>query len=535
MVFVAVSPDGRRSEWPLEEKEYQVGRADGQVRENWLAIEGDPHLSRQHFSIRPQAGRLRVQRSPGARNPLFCAGQEQDAFELSPGQLFTTGKSQFGLRTQQPAGEATLFGISREKARLRRLEDCFAAVTQVLERLRRDPGGTRPWRPAFAVVQDLLPSVQSLMFLEIQGDSQRIVEEKSLASSAFELPADLIRLALQQNSTVTRFNTPVMEIDGGTVSAITSWVVLAPIRALESSAYALVAFGKDYLDQEALDEVAAIIDVVADLVGHHLIVQQAAEYSNLLGVFGHHVGTLFKTSGALKLWGDPEQPAEVRQVLDNLLPIWGVSQAISLHKKQGEHDSRQLPPDWLLPQPHQRCSQAELVSSLESLVAYVYHGQSEPPFLPWQLHQGPIEPMPLRSLPPLNDNPMVFDKTLALTIGLIEMLSNLRKYPLARGAGREDRRELAELSEAERSVFITCGADQHTAWVQIDQPVVTTGEGQIPQSRSLERIRALETRLLKGLVETGLAQQRGPTSQEHIVRVAQRWTYYWGRLGAQDE
>ena len=525
LVFVAVGPDGQRREWALQDREYQVGRADGQQRENWLAIEGDPHLSRQHFSIRPQAGGLKVWRSPGARNPLFCGGQEREAFEISPGQLFNTGKTQFGLRTQQPAGEATLFGLSKEKARLRRLEDCFAAVTQVLERLRSDPSGTAPWLPAFSVIQSLLPSVESLIFVEIQGGNQRILDRQSFSQATVDVPDELLHLALERNSTVTRLNTPSLEPGGGTISAVVNWVVVAPIRGLESSAYALAAFGSDYLDQEALEEVAAIIDVVADLVGHHLIVQQAAEYSNLLGVFGHHVGTLFKTSGALKLWADPQQAPEVRHALNNLLPIWGVSQAISLHKKQGEHDSQALPADWILP----TCTGTPK-DSLESLVSYVYNSSAEPPFLPWSLDGDPIAERPLQSLPPLNDNPMVFDKTLALTIGLIEMLNNLRKYPLARGAGREDRRELSQLEPCERAVLIECGANDQQAWVNIEQPLVTTGQGQIPQSRSLERIRALESRLLRGLVETGEARLIGTTSQEHIVRVGQRWTYFWGRL-----
>lgn len=528
MVFVAVSPDGQRREWALQEKEYQVGRADGHTRENWLAVEGDPHLSRQHFSIRPEAGKLHVQRSPGARNPLFWSGQETDSFTLSPGQLFTTGKTQFGLRTQQPAGETTLFGISKQKARLRRLEDCFAAVVQVLDRLRRDPAGA-PWRPAFAVIESLLPSVERLMFVEVEGGTQRVVDLQKFGPTEFEMPGDLLNRALEQNSTVTQMQSPALDSSAsGTISAAMSWVVVAPMRGLESSAYAMAAFGSDYLDEEELEEVAAIIDVVADLVGHHLIVRQASEYSNLLGVFGHHVGTLFKTSGALKLWGDPSQPAEVKQVLNNLLPIWGVSQAISLHKKQGEHDTRALPADWL--RPGWNGSGADLLSPLESLVCYVYNAHSEPPFLPWRLRGRPVAARPLESLPPLQDNPLVFDKTLALTIGLVEMLSNLRKYPEARGAGREDRRELAELSESERLVHILCKADDDEAIVEIDQPVVTTGEGLVPQSRSLQRIRALETRLLRGLVETGPAEQVGTTSQPHILRVGQRWTYRYGRL-----
>lgn len=344
-VFVAVGPDGQRREWALQDREYQVGRADGQQRENWLAIEGIPHLSRRILPFAPRPVGSKCGAARGARNPLFCGGQEREAFEISPGQLFNTGKTQFGLRTQQPAGEATLFGLSKEKARLRRLEDCFAAVTQVLERLRSDPSGTSPWLPAFSVIQSLLPSGgQSLIFVDIEGGNQRILDRQSFSQATVDVPDELLHLALERNSTVTRLNTPSLEPGGGTISAVVNWVVVAPIRGLESSAYALAAFGSDYLDQEALEEVAAIIDVVADLVGHHLIVQQAAEYSNLLGVFGHHVGTLFKTSGALKLWADPQQAPEVRHALNNLLPIWGFPRLSRCTKSKASMTARHFPP-----------------------------------------------------------------------------------------------------------------------------------------------------------------------------------------------
>lgn len=522
MVFVAVSPDGKRHEWTLDEGEYQVGRSDGQQRPHHLAVEGDPHLSRQHFSVQLKQGRMLVRRSVGARNPIFWNGQENDAFEIKVGQFFTTGKTQFGLRRGQAPGELTLFGFSKEKARLRRLQDCFDAVLQLLERLRKDPAGSTPWRPAFEVIRNLLPRVEQLMFVEILGTSQRVLDSQGGAPE--ELPPQLVRQALQQYSTVTSINQAPVDDQDKTLAALARWRVLSPLHGLESSSYALSAAGTGYLEPEDLEEVAAIIDLVAELVGHHLVVQQASEYSNLLGVFGHHVGTLFKTSGALRLWSDRSQSPEVRRVIHNLLPVWGVSQAISLHKKQGEQG--QLPADWVI------AGWNEPAAILESLRAFIANQMTEEPFLPWFLEGARLLPgeRGLLSLPPLNDNPVVLDKTLALTIGLLEMLNNLRKYPEARGAGREDRRELNELPEQERRVDLICVLENGSAVVQLEQPVVTTGESGIPQSRSLDRIRALEGRLLGGLVETGKPEKVGETSLPHIWRIRQRWVYYWGRL-----
>jgi len=530
MVFVAVSPDGKRHEWTLDAEEYQVGRADGQVRPHHLAVEGDPHLSRLHFSVVAHNGTLKVRRNTGARNPIFWNGHESDDFEIKVGQFFTTGKTQFGLRREQAPGELTLFGFSKEKARLRRLQDCFDAVIQLLERLRRDPAGGTPWRPAFEVIGNLLPRVDQLMFIEVQGAVQRMLDHQGTVRES--LPDSLVHQALEQRSTVTSVQQADVDDLDKTVAALSRWLVVSPLHGLESSTYILSASGSGYLEREDLEEVAAIIDLVAELVGHHLVVQQASEYSNLLGVFGHHVGTLFKTSGALRLWNDRTQSPEVRGVIHHLLPIWGVSQAISLHKKQGEQGV--LPAEWLTPGWEQgpRLA-AAILDSLRSLVGYLHSSvPSEPPFLPWWLEGQALdlEECRLLSLPPLNDNPVVLDKTLAVTIGLVEMLNNLRKYPEARGAGREDRRELNELPEEERRVHFRCFLEEETAVVELTQPVVTTGDGSIPQSRSLDRIRALEGRLLGGMVETGRPHQLAETSQPHIVRIAQRWTYFWGRL-----
>ena len=303
-----------------------------------------------------------------------------------------------------------------------------------------------------------------------------------------------------------------------------------------------------------------------------LLVQLKSEdYSSLLGVFGHHVGTLFKTSGAMTVWSLPDPGDDpTRRVLDKLLPIWGVSQAISLHKKQGEKGWKELLRDWVDPGWTQRNDLPEAVQqSLLSLALYVYaHGVDEPPFLPWVVHlpdgrqarwlwatadavesgvpeelieealpeQTPdkveVESQTHRlvSLPPLADNPILFDKTLALSIGLFEVLSNLRKYPEARGAGREDRADLAQLQDEERQVDLTILEKEKSTTLRIVQPVVVLPNGEIPISRSVERIRGLERSLLNGIIETSRAEVHGKTSIDYVVKMRQEWTYHWGEL-----
>ena len=63
-----------------------------------------------------------------------------------------------------------------------------------------------------------------------------------------------------------------------------------------------------------------------------------------------------------------------------------------------------------------------------------------------------------------------------------------------------------------------------------DQPVVTTSDGSIPRSKSLQRIRALEQSLLGALVGTEPETLAGKTSVEHVVRVKHKWNYHFGQL-----
>lgn len=538
LVFIAVGPDGRRREWTLTESPVLIGREDGTQEEGRIGVPADPRLSRRHFTLQPDSPEsVRIERHPNGRNPLFFNGTELDEFLLAPGQVFYTGKTQFGLIRRSPTAGTiryTLAQESKEQARLRRLQDCLEAVMELLAALRAN-SDRPPWRVAFPVIRSILPDVEQVLFLEFDGGSgqSRLVDQDPPGADYGILEAEMLSEALLANSTTTfHWERPAM--GPGTLEASSMWAVASPIRGLEGATFFLCALGKSFLAKEALEERAAIVDLVSELVGHHQVVQQGAEYSSLLGVFGHHVGTLFKTSGALGLWSDQNLPPEVKRVFDNLLPIWGISQAISLHKKRGEKERRALMESWVRTSMVESPALApEIEASLEALVRHVYHSQQEAPFLRWQLNGEPLDettPGGLKTLPPLDDSPRLFDKTLALTIGLLEMLTNVRKYPEARGAGREDRRELGELSQEQRCVRVSCRVTSTIAEVEVLQPIVTAPDGTVPRSRSLDRIRALETSLLGGLVATSQAELVGSTELEHILMIRFVWSYHWARL-----
>lgn len=532
--LIAVGPDGERREWPLASVIYTVGRDPADAASIPLAVPGDAHLSRQHFTLQVRPDKVEVRRCSKGRNPLFFDGEEQEQFSLRPGQVFYTGKTQFGIVIRQEAAATSHYTLAvkaKDEARLRRLQDCFEAVLELLRALRRQ-NQSPPWQVAFPVLRSILPEVTTTAFLQHHEDSNvhRVVDSEP-KDETFEVPDGVLEEAINTGQTVTWvWEEPQLEKrdTNGTLNPKYPWTIACPVNGLEKSRYLLCVSGAGAMNKNVLEERAALVDLIGELVGHHITVQQGSEYSNLLGVFGHHVGTLFKTSGAMELWSRPDLDPDSKEVLDRLMPIWGISQAISLHKKSGEKAHKAVLETWVA---SPEVQEKTVVDSLCSLVSHVYFSLSEEPFLPWIVNGAPPQNLKrLITLPPLNDNPKMFDKTLALTIGLLEVLNNVRKYPGNRGSGREDRKDLSLLPAGEQFVIVSCSADDGLAVVEMAQPVVTAPDGTIARSRSLQRIRALEQTLLGALVGTEQESIIKETAVAHVVMVRHRWTYNYGQL-----
>jgi len=524
LLLVAQSPQGEKRRWTLAEVSI-VGRSHPQAPAELLQVEGDERLSRQHFRIEPGDGKARVERLPQARNPLVFEGDEQDRFELRVGQFFFAGRTQFFLVQAPTAGEFTLVGQARQRARQRRAEEYFGAVIELLSLLRRE--GEDPGSQAIQVLIQLLPASTFCAFLE-QHDASWEVLAQHPASPPVEFDDEMLRVLREAQGTTWKQDEEQESAQEETLRAWQTWQMVSPFSIAEGARFALWLRGHGPLAQQEAEDVAALVDLVAELLGHHLAVRQAAEYGGLLAVFGHHVGTLFKASGALELYSTTSDPS-ARRVIERLLPIWGVSQAISLHKKQAETSWQQLRRDWVEAEPPRT---EDLRAAVRNLVGYVHSAGSEPPYLPWYFEGEKLglQDGRLTTLPPLRDQPLLFDRTLALCVGLLEMLSNLRKYPEPRGSGREDRRELSELPEPQRQVHFRLEMLQGCLRLEVEQPVVTRGDGSLPRSASLQRIRPLELLLLHSLVETGELQVVAATSSPWVVRARQSWTYRWGRL-----
>lgn len=533
--LIAVDPEGVKRSWSLEHPQYTVGREPAPDSINPIPVPGDKHLSRHHFSIRVKDESVDVLRSAKGRNPLFFNGQQLDEFELKPGQVFYTGKTQFSIVLSSDGAATNRFTLGRstkERARLRQLEECFGAVLSLLSALREQQEAPA-WQVSFPVLRSILPDVRQVAFVQVHAESgvARVIDSEP-ANRDFNLPNEVASEAVKTGQTVTWLWDDIdltAEVSPDqTLAPNFSWTIACPVHGLETARYLLCVSGMGSMERTTLDDRATLVDLVGEMVGHHIVIRQGSEYSSLLGVFGHHVGTLFKTSGALQLWSNPETDPEVKQVLDHLLPIWGISQAISLHKKRGEKAHKALLESWVKDPAIQT---EELQRSLQSMVSHVYHSSPNAAFLKWTLNGEEVPPTEgIVTLPPLDDVPHLFDKTLALTIGLLEMLNNVRKYPAATGSGREDRRDLKELSEDERTVKIRCDVTDSEAYIEVIQPTVTASDGNIPRSRSLQRIRDLEQSLLGALVGTEPEIVLSDTSVPHVVMVKHRWSYRYRQL-----
>ena len=77
---------------------FNLGREAGSWSTAW-----DDRISRQHAELCFRDGRLAVRHLPGARNPVFFHGREEDEFEVRPGEHFVIGQTTFSVTSDQAA------------------------------------------------------------------------------------------------------------------------------------------------------------------------------------------------------------------------------------------------------------------------------------------------------------------------------------------------------------------------------------------------------------------------------------------------
>lgn len=296
-------PDGHIQEFTLEERDYEVGRADGNQTPARFAIEGDPLLSRHHFDIAWSNGTLNVRKAEKAKNPAFFEGVEYQEFSVSPGQSFISGKSRFQLLLKETTGsslpttEFTLPRTTIENFRRPNVTECFKAMVELLPELRKSGDRHKTFRSALKVLIELLPDAAEFTVLKLDEEPEVIAQELTRGRSVCTPPSRrLLNRAFDTNGTVTHVwaKGESLAEQSMTVHAQADWAIASPIEVADRERFGLYVVGsarsalseteaqrqKDYLDG-----LASLIDIVAETVGHHLAVARLNRFEGQVGRF----------------------------------------------------------------------------------------------------------------------------------------------------------------------------------------------------------------------------------------------------------
>ena len=80
------------------------------------SVAGEPFLSRFHLVLRASGGKLRAERLPDARNPVFFRGSPSDRFDISPGDFFVIGATLFHVYADQDTADSQAVSAQPETA-----------------------------------------------------------------------------------------------------------------------------------------------------------------------------------------------------------------------------------------------------------------------------------------------------------------------------------------------------------------------------------------------------------------------------------
>lgn len=257
------------------QREQIVGRASSTDTGEKLSVAFDPSLSRQHFHLQLVGDRLRVERCPEARRPLFFEGRAEEKFEISCGEGFSSGQTLFRwIREANPSGppmvlDPTLLSVAHEQDASRGLRALLA-----LQPVLRDFDTTEALiRGTLSVLGEVISQAADLMAIQVdahgqmkvlasQGNSQ-VPPSRTLVGQALEAGKPLCYLWQHAPE-------PTPGVPSPTVVEGISWAVAAPIPGREES-YVLYAIGAE-VDGDAtpgeLDR--AVLALVAEVVSSAL-------------------------------------------------------------------------------------------------------------------------------------------------------------------------------------------------------------------------------------------------------------------------
>lgn len=297
-----------------------------------FAAPWEPFLSRAHAELTARDGTLRVRKLPAATNPIFRAGQPDDAFDLAPGGTFVVGRTTFAVlaAAPSPSGDrAPLDALTVAHRELDRL--AFRDAPHRLDVLSKLPDVIS----SAATDADLCARLADMLLAGARrADAVAVVarppgadrvavrhaERRRAAEGAFEPSHRLVRAAADQQQTVLHVwgarpdeaPNPRYTLQGGF-----DWAFCVPVPGEACAGWGLYVAGRSDgaapatllapWDRNELRDDVKFAELVANVLGALRQVQQLRERQ---GVFKRlfSPGVLSVLSG-----GDPARALEPRE------------------------------------------------------------------------------------------------------------------------------------------------------------------------------------------------------------------------------
>jgi adenylate cyclase len=220
-----------------------LGRATGAWSIAW-----DDRISRRHFEIIWEQGRLEIEELAEATNPVFFRGQKrQTAFYIKPGEHFVVGNTTFTLADERvnvtqdaprPVNEQTFSHQALDRVRFRNTDQRITVLSRLPEMIK---GATDESELFVRLVNVLLTgiaraNVAAVVALRGEGAGNSSIEVKHwdrrmLSGEEFSPSEKLIRQSIETHQSVVHvWSRTEADKSAYTLSNDADWAFCTPVR-----------------------------------------------------------------------------------------------------------------------------------------------------------------------------------------------------------------------------------------------------------------------------------------------------------------
>ncbi len=234
-----------------------LGRATGAWSVSW-----DDRISRRHFEICWEQGRLEIEKLSEATNPVFFRGQNrQKAFYIKPGEHFVVGNTTFTLADERvnvtqdaprPVNEQTFTHQYLDRVRFRNTDQRITVLSRLPEIIK---GASDESELFVRLVNVLLTgigraSVAAVVALRSTGGEDTSVEVKHwdrrmLSGEEFRPSEKLIRQAIETHQSVVHvWSRTEADQSAYTLSNDADWAFCTPVRGEACRGWGIYVAGR---------------------------------------------------------------------------------------------------------------------------------------------------------------------------------------------------------------------------------------------------------------------------------------------------